>query len=129
MTEKTYATDRGVIHYWAGGAVPSELTLVFLPGLTADHRLFDQQLGFFPDESVPVAAKMLSALPQAIPQIRTLEVGADVKHSERSYDMALIVTFDSMDDLAIYDKHPEHEKARAYIKAHRTATATVDFAY
>ena len=39
------------------------------------------------------------------------------------------VTFDTKEDLEIYDHHPEHEKARAYIKAHRTATATVDFEF
>ena len=82
-----------------------------------------------PDESAPVACGLLAALPEKIPQIVTLETGRDVLHSARSYDMALIVTFRSLADLAVYDKHPEHEKARAYIKAHRTATATVDFEF
>ena len=82
-----------------------------------------------PAESVPTARKMLEALPEKIEQICTLETGADCKHSERSYDMALIVTLRSMEDLAIYDQHPEHVKVREYIKAHRTASATVDFAF
>ena len=53
----------------------------------------------------------------------------DFLHSERSFDLALIVTFRTRDDLKIYDTHPEHEAVRLYIKAHRTATATVDFEF
>lgn len=82
-----------------------------------------------PAESVPEACRLLNALPAQIPEIVTLETGADVLHSGRSFDMALIVTFRSLDDLAVYDKHPAHESARAYIKARRTATATVDFEF
>lgn len=82
-----------------------------------------------PDEQAPVASKNLLALKNQIPQIRSIETGCDFKHSERSYDLALIVTFDNREDLEIYDKHPEHEKVRAYIKAHRTASATVDFEF
>ena len=78
-----------------------------------------------PDENVPEDSALLHALTETIPEIVTLETGRDVLHSARSFDMALIVTFRSLADLAVYDKHPEHEKARAYIKAHRTATATV----
>ena len=82
-----------------------------------------------PAEQAPEASRQLLALKDKIPQIRTIETGFDFKHSERSFDLALIVTFDSKEDLEIYDKHPEHEKVRAYIKAHRTATATVDFEF
>lgn len=48
MTEKIYRTDKGDIHFWISRvADPEGVTLVFLPGLTADHRLFDQQIAFF----------------------------------------------------------------------------------
>ena len=81
------------------------------------------------DEQAPVASEMLLALKDTIPQIRTIETGRDFKHSERSFDLVLIVTCDTKEDLETHDHHPEHEKARAYIKAHRTATATVDFEF
>ena len=47
MVERTYNTPSGTICYWVGlrdGDLP---TLVFLPGLTADHRLFDRQIQYF----------------------------------------------------------------------------------
>ncbi len=47
VNEKTYSTDKGTIHYWVNDPSPSPLTFVFLPGLTADHRLFDKQIEFF----------------------------------------------------------------------------------
>lgn len=43
MEEKTYKTSMGVIHYWQAAARPGAAWLVFLPGLTADRRLFDKQ--------------------------------------------------------------------------------------
>ena len=48
MIEKEYPTPCGTIHYWTGGeAGPSGAALVFLPGLTADHRLFERQTEYF----------------------------------------------------------------------------------
>lgn len=48
MIEKVHATPCGNIHYWTNRKqVNSEYTLVFLPGLTADHRLFDKQTEYF----------------------------------------------------------------------------------
>ena len=47
MTGKTYETPCGTIRYWTNGRDLPGVTLVFLPGLTADHRLFDKQLEAF----------------------------------------------------------------------------------
>lgn len=41
MTEKQHNTAQGAIHYWTNDIRPERQSLVFLPGLTADHRLFD----------------------------------------------------------------------------------------
>lgn len=48
MEEKIYKTPCGEIHYWVNHLKDSSLpALVFLPGLTADHRLFDKQIEYF----------------------------------------------------------------------------------
>lgn len=47
MTEKIFHTDKGDIHYWVNSLTHSRPALVFLPGLTADHRLFDKQTEYF----------------------------------------------------------------------------------
>ncbi len=50
MTEKTFATDFGLIHYWTNEKQSSRQAVIFLPGLTADHHLFDQQAEAFETE-------------------------------------------------------------------------------
>ena len=47
MIERSYPTDKGAICYWVNDTAPDKATLVFLPGLTADHHLFDKQIGYF----------------------------------------------------------------------------------
>lgn len=47
MTEKKHETRCGTIHYWVDKINDAIPTLVFLPGLTADHRLFEKQLEHF----------------------------------------------------------------------------------
>lgn len=54
MIEKIHQTSCGTIHYWIGkDAENTSVELIFLPGLTADHRLFDQQIAFF-EKKFPV---------------------------------------------------------------------------
>lgn len=46
MEQKQIDTDKGAIVYWVSKC-PSEYTLVFLHGLTADHTLFEKQISYF----------------------------------------------------------------------------------
>jgi len=50
MRACTYETKSGIIHYWMDIFDTNSITLVFLPGLTADHRLFDKQIEYFKDK-------------------------------------------------------------------------------
>ena len=47
MTENSYKTRCGCIHYFVNIIDKQKITLVFLPGLTADHRLFEKQIEYF----------------------------------------------------------------------------------
>ena len=50
MIERTYTTPCGDIHYWINAAADRKSPqMVLLPGLTADHRLFDKQIEYFED--------------------------------------------------------------------------------
>ena len=46
LNEKTVSSNRGTTYYWTND-IESTVSLVFLPGLTADHRLFESQLSVF----------------------------------------------------------------------------------
>lgn len=62
-----------------------------------------------PSESTVTEAKnMLLTMDGRIDLLRHLEVGVDVIRSERSYDLALVTRFDSLDDLQAYQVHPYH---------------------
>ena len=82
-----------------------------------------------PAVNIPIVRDSLYALRDRIPEIVSMQIGADFMHSPRSSDMVLIVDFKSKEDLEIYDRHPDHQKARVYIHAHRTESRTVDFEY
>jgi len=50
MTGKVFNTGKGAIHYWPHIVSGERPWLVFLPGLTADHRLFEKQIEEFKDD-------------------------------------------------------------------------------
>lgn len=50
MIERTFETRCGSIHYWTNEINPSPISIAFLPGLTADHRLFEKQTDYFQDK-------------------------------------------------------------------------------
>lgn len=47
MEYKKFTDVSGIIHYWIKKVGEDKQWLVFLPGLTADHHLFDKQIEFF----------------------------------------------------------------------------------
>jgi hypothetical protein len=50
----------------------------------------------------------LMAMSDEIPFIVQIEVGVDIVRSGRSYDLALVTRFNSLDDLNSYQVHPFH---------------------
>ena len=50
LIENRYQTACGEIHYWLSDSDFNSPTLAFLPGLTADHRLFDKQVAYFDEK-------------------------------------------------------------------------------
>lgn len=82
------------------------------------------------DKSPEVVSRIcdgLNTLPDKIPQIRHFEVGANIIESARSYDIALISRFDSLDDLNIYATHPDHLEVLTYIRSVLEAAVAVDY--
>ena len=47
MKENIFETACGAIRYWTNGEMKTDVSLIFLPGLTADHRLFEKQIEHF----------------------------------------------------------------------------------
>lgn len=77
--------------------------------------------------NVEKARDVLLGMKGRIPQLRHLEVGVDVLHSERSYDIALVTKFDSLAELEAYQKHPVHVEVAKYMISVRESSVTVDY--
>ena len=79
------------------------------------------------ERSAAIKAR-LEELPAIIPEIRDYRIGINVNPSDRSMDVALISTFDSLDDLAAYSAHPAHQAALPFIRQRTVEVRVVDFA-
>lgn len=56
-----------------------------------------------------------------------MTVGIDVIRSPRSYDLALITKFDSVQALQAYQNHPVHQEVLRYIASVKESSISVDF--
>ena len=66
-------------------------------------------------------------LRRSIAEIRRLEIGRDELHDARSWDLVLIMEFESIDALRAYQRHPEHRALMAFNDPFVAAVASVDF--
>jgi len=78
-------------------------------------------------EILAKATASLRGLKGKIPELRSIEVGLDVLHSGRSYDLALITRFDSLVDMQRYQDHPEHVAVLQYLRTVLAASVAVDY--
>jgi hypothetical protein len=79
-------------------------------------------------DSINAAQDKLLSMNGKVDLLRHLEVGLDVIHSARSYDIALYTKFDSLDDLQAYQVDPYHGGDVApYMREASEAVAVVDY--
>ena len=71
----------------------------------------------------------LRGLPAQIDVIKEYEVGEDVLKSARSWDVALIGTYDNLEALKTYNDHPAHVAVVQKIRAISEGAASVDFEF
>ncbi len=68
----------------------------------------------------------LRSLPAQIPEIVGYEFGLDQAHGVRSYDFALVSTFQDMDAQNRYQVHPAHVAVATRLRAASQSLVTVD---
>jgi hypothetical protein len=69
------------------------------------------------------------ALRNTISSIEHLEIGRDILHDARSWDLILIMRFASTEALRAYQQHPEHLQVMAFNQPWVENVASVDFEY
>ncbi|UCH64089.1 MAG: Dabb family protein [Fidelibacterota bacterium] len=90
-------------------------------------RLMEEVEGTAKEGNTRVMRARLEALPKAIPEIGRLEVGLNIKDSERAADVVLYSEFDSPEALATYIQHPAHQEVVAFIREVASETRVVDY--
>ena len=80
----------------------------------------------FKDE-IPQLVENSKGMKGRIEGMLDLEAGQDVLHSERSYDMALVTVFDSMESFNAYQTHPVHMPVRKRMHEVRETSVACDF--
>jgi hypothetical protein len=78
-------------------------------------------------ENIDKARLILTGLAGKVPELRHLEVGADILRTKRSYDLALLARFDSLEALQSYQVHPEHQELAKYLVAASDSIIVVDY--
>ena len=79
-------------------------------------------------EQASEARNILLSMEGKIPQIKGLEVGEDVLHTERSYDLSIIARFDSLEDMNMYQVHEYHvNEVLKYLKPMLEGSKVMDY--
>lgn len=79
-------------------------------------------------ENAVIAKDMFLNLQGKIDVLRRLEVGInDADADETNYTLCLVCDFDSLEDLQIYQNHPEHLKVGSFIGKVKTQRSCVDY--
>ena len=90
-------------------------------------RLRDQADGAARADNARTMKRRLEALKEPIHEIKHLEVGLNMKDSERAADVVLLAEFESREDLVIYSNHPAHQAVVAFIREIASETRVVDY--
>ena len=79
------------------------------------------------EEHIGEFCRRMLALRSTVPGIQHLEIGRDILHDARSWDIILIMRFASTEALRSYQKHPEHLRVMAFNQSSVADVASVDF--
>lgn len=83
-----------------------------------------------PAEKVDVAHRIrddFRTLPPLVKEIRALQVGINVLHVDRNFDVVLIADFHDLAALELYLQHPAHQKVAAYVRSVTSDRRAIDF--
>jgi len=79
------------------------------------------------EEHIQEFRKRMLSLRNTVPGIEHLEIGRDILHDARSWDIILIMRFASIEALRSYQQHPEHLSLMAFNQPFVADVASVDF--
>ena len=78
-------------------------------------------------KDIPQLIANFNGMKGQIPGLISLETGADVLGSERSYDLSLLMLFENREAFENYLKHPAHLPVKAYMGGAKESSVSCDF--
>ena len=78
-------------------------------------------------QNIDSTRKLLESMEGKISGLRYLEVGTNLRSSERAYDISLIAKFDTLKDLEAYDDHPIHVPVSNRMQELSSSIVVVDY--
>lgn len=97
-----------------------------------NHVVLFKLKDYTSEEKQSVIAEMkslLEGLNGKIDELKFIEVGVNYELESKSYDLALITHFNSIEGLDKYRVHPEHKKVIARFAEFNLDRAAVDFEF
>jgi transcriptional regulator NrdR family protein len=91
------------------------------------HYVFIRYQKSVNDEHIAEFCRRMLALRTCIAGIEHLEIGRNILHDARSWDLILIMRFASVAALRSYQQHPEHQNVMAFNQPFVADVASVDF--
>lgn len=80
------------------------------------------------EENLRKAKEVLLSMVGRVPEVKAMNVGIDILHTERSYDLILEVVLESVAAMDLYQKDEYHcSVVKAYMQEVREASIAIDF--
>jgi hypothetical protein len=92
-----------------------------------NHYIIIKYQAHTPEQHIDIFCQRMLALKLKIPEIISLDIGRDILCTERSWQLILIMQFESLNTLKIYQQHPEHQSLMEFNALHVADVAAVDF--
>jgi hypothetical protein len=90
-------------------------------------RLKDFANGAGKEENAKKLKSYLETLKGKINEIKHIEAGININRSDAAFDVVLYSEFDTLSDLEVYQKHPEHLKIVSFVNEVRLERRVVDY--
>lgn len=89
------------------------------------YRLYERT-----EEKKKEVKEMFMSMKDKIEYIKDIQVGLDFLKSERSYDVVLEITFNSVEDMNAYQKHPYHlNTVKPFMGRAKELSVSVDYEF
>lgn len=79
------------------------------------------------EENAKKIKELLESLDGTIKELKSIEVGININKSDAAMDVVLYSEFNTLEDLEIYQNHPEHVKVGSFVKTVAIERKVCDF--